>query len=59
VREKIEDKDPDCPYKFDQLYDTKIFENFCAYYKKRISKETGLNPEKIYISSVTKGSIDV
>lgn len=59
VREKIEDNDPDCPYKFDDLYDSKKFEDFCAYYKKRVSKETGLNPEKIYISSVAKGSIRV
>jgi hypothetical protein len=59
VQEKIEDDDPDCPYKFDDLYDSKKFEDFCAYYKKRVSKETGLNPEKIYISSVAKCSIKV
>ncbi len=38
VQEKIEDDDPDCPYKFDDLYDSKKFEDFCAYYKKRVSK---------------------
>ncbi len=59
VTETIPDNDPSCPFAFDDLENPEQFDKFSTFYKIKIAKETGLDPTRIYINSVAKGSIKV